>query len=325
MKTDTTFYILLLTLLPGVGPSRYWSLIEKYGSAKKVLLTSPPLRSPESLAGLKPEAKEALYVFQRKGENSPLANKAFKILEALEKHNAQIITHLNTCYPSLLKQIDRPPPVIYTKGNTDLLSLPQIAIVGTRNPTTVGLENARVFSRYLADGGFTITSGLALGIDAAAHEATLAKNLTTNLTKKGKTIAVMATGIDKLYPKKHQTLADAILEQNGLLITEFAPGIQAQATNFPRRNRIISGLSLGVLVIEAALKSGSLITARYALEQNREVFAIPSSIHSPQSKGCHALIKNGAQLVETGEDIIKQLTGILHHFGDQLQAKGQVI
>ena len=307
MKKHSTFYTLLLSLLPGVGPSRYWSFVEKYGSAEQVLLTSPEL-----LPRLSPEAKKVLYAFQQYGESSPLATKGFEVLETLEKHQAKMLTHGSEDYPGLLKQIHRPPPIIYTKGNTDLLSLPQIAIVGTRNPSAAGLENTRIFARYLAQGGFTITSGLALGIDGAAHEATL--------SAKGKTIGVMATGIDKLYPQKHQPLADAILQQGGLLLTEFAPGTPPHSVNFPRRNRIISGLSLGVLVIEAAIKSGSLITARCALEQNREVFAIPGSIHSPQSKGCHALIKDGAQLVENGEDIIRQLASIIRHMVNEQQA-----
>jgi DNA processing protein len=307
MKNHTTFYTLLLSLLPGVGPSRYWSLVEKFGSAEKVLL-SPP----DTLPRITPEAKKALYEFQQQGEMSPLACRGFEVLETLEKHQAQLLTHLHDDYPGLLKQTHRPPPVLYVKGNTELLSLPQIAVVGTRNPTTAGIENARIFSRYLAQGGFTITSGLAVGIDAAAHEACLAA--------RGKTIGVMATGIDLVYPQRHQAMAEQLLNTNGLLITEFAPGTPPHAVNFPRRNRIISGLSLGVLVVEAAVKSGSLITARYALEQNREIFAIPGSIHNPQSKGCHKLIKEGAQLVEAGEDIIKQLAGIIRHFADQQNA-----
>ena len=304
MTKQKTFYPLLLSLLPGVGPSTYWSLLEHFGSAQTVLF-SPP----ETLPRISTEAKKVLYEFQRQGEISPLACKGLAVLEALEKQQAQLITHLHEDYPDLLKQTHRPPPVLYVKGNTTLLALPQIAIVGTRNPTNSGIENARIFSRYLSQGGFTITSGFAMGIDAAAHESALATT--------GKTIAVMATGIDLIYPRRHQAMADMLLEQNGLLITEFVPGTAPHAVNFPRRNRIISGLSLGVLVIEAAVKSGSLITARYATEHNREVFAVPGSIHNPQSKGCHKLIKEGAQLVETGEDIIKQIEGIIHHFADQ--------
>jgi DNA processing protein len=303
MKNDT-FYTLLLSLLPGVGSSRYWSLVNKFGSPKNVLLTASEL-----LPRLTPEARKALNEFQQQGEMSPLACRGFQVLEIVEKQNAQVITHNQSSYPGLLGQIHNPPPILYAKGNIELLSLPQIAIVGSRNPTHVGLENTRNFSSYLAQGGFTITSGLALGVDGAAHEATISAD--------GGTIAVMATGIDKVYPQRHKTLANSILASNGLLITEFAPGTPPLAASFPRRNRIISGLSLGVVIMEAAIKSGSLITARYALEQNREVFAVPGSIHNPLAKGCHSLIKEGAHLVETGEDIVRQLAGIIKHFVTQ--------
>jgi DNA processing protein len=169
--------------------------------------------------------------------------------------------------------------------------------------TRGGGDNARAWSQYLAAGGFTITSGLAHGVDGAAH--------TGALDAQGKTIAVMATGIDAIYPRAHLKLAEQIIDQGGTLITEFEPTTKPLATNFPSRNRIISGLSLGVLVVEAALRSGSLITARYALEQDREVFAIPGSIHNPQSRGCHHLIKQGAHLVEKAEEIVEQLKGAL--------------
>ncbi len=301
---NSDFYTLLLSLLPGVGPSRYWSWIDIHQTPEKALLA--PF---DELPKISPPAKKVLGEFQKLGEKSPLAIRGIQALESLEQQNAHLITHQNINYPGLLGQIERPPPLLFVKGNIELLSLPQIAIIGTRNPTASGIENTRAFARYLAQGGFTITSGLALGVDGFAHEATL------NVS--GKTIAVMATGIDRIYPSRHQRLADTILDKGGLLVTEFAPGTAPHAAHFPQRNRIISGLSLGVLVMEAAVKSGSLITARYALEQNREVFAVPGSIHNPQSKGCHALIKQGAQLVETGEDIIKQLAGLIHYFATQ--------
>lgn len=300
----SSFYTLLLSLLPGVGPSRYWSWIDIHKTPENVLLASP-----DSLPKINPKAKQILNQFQKQGEMSPLACQGYQVLEEVQKNRARIITHQHKDYPGLLGQITRPPPLLFVKGNTELLSLPQIAVVGTRNPTNAGIENTRAFSRYLANGGFTITSGLALGVDGYAHEATIKAG--------GKTLAVMATGIDQVYPQRHQRLADAILDSDGLLVSEFIPGTQAHAAHFPQRNRIISGLSLGTLVMEAAVKSGSLITARYALEQNREVFAVPGSIHNPQSKGCHALIQDGAQLVECGEDIIKQLAGLIRYFVDQ--------
>lgn len=301
---NANFHILLLSLLPGVGPSCYWSCVERFGSAEAALL-SPPDQLPK----LPPAAEKMLREFQLKRDTSSLAHRGREVLETIEQQNACLLSHLDPQYPGLLSQIHQAPPVLFAKGDTALLSLPQIAIVGTRHPTQTGMNNTRDFARYLAEGGFTITSGLAMGIDGAAHEAAL--------EAKGKTIAVMATGIDQIYPRRHRRIADAILNNEGSLITEFFPGTEPRAANFPRRNRIISGLSLAVLVVEAAIKSGSLITARCALEQNREVFALPSSIHNPQAKGCHALIKEGAQLVERGRDIVQNLTGMMGHFCDQ--------
>jgi len=179
-----------------------------------------------------------------------------------------------------------------------LLNQPQIAIVGSRNPSPQGVQTAQQFATTLAQYGFVITSGLALGIDAAAHQGALAAS--------GRTIAVAGTGLDRVYPARHKQLATDIL-QHGTIISEFPPGTAAKANHFPRRNRIISGLCLGLLVVEAAKQSGSLITARLALEQNREVFAIPGSIHNPLARGCNALIRQGAKLVETTDDIFEEL------------------
>ena len=218
-----------------------------------------------------------------------------------ENCGAHIIPITSVDYPEQLKQIVGAPSLLYLRGNIENLHLPQIVVVGSRRMTRGGADNARAWSQYLAAGGFAITSGLALGVDGAAHRGAL--------QAKGKTIAVMATGIDSIYPRSHLQLAEQIIDQGGTLITEFKPTTKPLATHFPSRNRIISGLSLGVLVVEAALRSGSLITARYALEQDREVFAIPSSIHNPQSRGCHHLIKQGAYLVERAEEIVEQLAG----------------
>ncbi|WP_198246685.1 DNA-processing protein DprA [methane-oxidizing endosymbiont of Gigantopelta aegis] len=201
-------------------------------------------------------------------------------------------------YPEQLKQIDSPPPLLFVRGHIDLLMQPQIAIVGSRNPSQQGLQTAREFAKNLAAYGFVITSGLALGIDAAAHQGALDAT--------GRTLAVAGTGLDRVYPARHKHLATQILE-HGALISEFPPGTSAKASHFPRRNRIISGLCLGLLVVEAAKQSGSLITARLALEQNREVFAIPGSIHNPLARGCNALIREGAKLVETTDDIFEEL------------------
>ena len=304
MSTQTIPAALLLCLLPGVGASRYWDWVEHFGSAQKVLDAPLP-----ALPRCPSEAKQLLADYQHRGQNSNLANQAQEILETLRREHAELITVEDQHYPALLKQIHRAPPVLYTKGNAALLHHPQIAIVGTRNPTHAGGENAKAFSRYLASNGFTITSGLALGIDGIAHRGAVCEM--------GGTVAVMATGIDAIYPKRHHKLAETILENNGVLVTEFAPNTPPLAARFPQRNRIISGLSIGTLIIEAAIKSGSLITAVYANEQNREVFCIPSSIHNPQGKGCHKLIKEGAHLVETAADIVQHCKGALAQWQQQ--------
>ncbi len=217
----------------------------------------------------------------------------------LDQSNHCAITLTSPDYPSQLKEIADPPPVLFVFGDPALLATPQLAIVGSRNPSTLGKENAFGFAQDLAAGGFTITSGLALGIDAASHRGALAAN--------GFTIAVAGTGLDRVYPAVHKDLADQIVA-HGALVSEFPPGTPAKAGHFPRRNRLISGLCQGLLVVEAATQSGSLITARLALEQNREVFAIPGSIHNPLAKGCNALIREGAKLVETTQHIFEELT-----------------
>ena len=189
--------------------------------------------------------------------------------------------------------------MLFARGDVALLQNPQLAIVGSRNPSVVGRETAQEFARTLAASGMTITSGLALGIDAASHQGALDGG--------GQTVAVFGTGLDRVYPAKNRALAHAIVEAGGVLLSEYPPGTEPLPGNFPRRNRIISGLSLGTLVVEAALRSGSLITARYAVEQGREVFAIPGSIHNPLARGCHQLIRQGAKLVEGARDILEEL------------------
>ncbi len=217
-----------------------------------------------------------------------------------QEHN-HLLTLRDVAYPALLREIPDPPPLLFVCGDPALLSSPQIAVVGSRNPTPGGCDNAQAFSAHLVQAGLTVTSGLALGIDACAHRAALAAG--------GRTIAVAGTGLDRVYPARHRDLAHEIARQ-GALISEFPLGTPPRRENFPRRNRIISGLSLGVLVVEAARESGSLITARLAADQGREVFAIPGSIHSPQSRGCHALIRQGAKLVETAQDLLEELDAL---------------
>jgi len=222
----------------------------------------------------------------------------------LEQPDNHLLLFTDSDYPKQLKEIPDPPPVLFARGDIDLIHFPQIAIVGSRNPSAPGKQIASDFASSLATAGFTITSGLALGIDAASHRGALAAS--------GKTIAVTGTGLDRVYPAAHKALATEIVN-NGVLISEFPPGTPAKANHFPRRNRIISGLCLGLLVVEAAKQSGSLITARMALEQNREVLAIPGSIYNPLARGCNALIREGAKLVETTQDILDELEHLFTH------------
>jgi DNA processing protein len=210
----------------------------------------------------------------------------------------RVVTLGDAEYPPALLETADPPLLLYLHGRVELLRAPSIAIVGSRNPTPQGSDNARAFARHLSNAGLTVVSGLALGIDGAAHDGALAGA--------GGTVAVMGTGADRIYPARHRALAHRIAE-HGLLVTEFEIGTPPLGENFPQRNRIIAGLARGTLVVEAALPSGSLSTAHAAAEAGREVFAIPGSIHSPQSRGCHALIKQGAKLVESADDITTEL------------------
>jgi DNA processing protein len=213
-----------------------------------------------------------------------------------------MLTWSDPAYPALLRAIPDPPIVLFGSGNPDVLSLPQLAIVGSRKATAGGVDTARRFAAHMARAGLCITSGLALGIDAAAHGGAL--------QAKGITVAVCGTGPDQVYPPAHRALAAEIAHQ-GAVITQYPPGTPAKPANFPQRNRIISGLSLGTLVVEAGVRSGALITARLAGEQGREVFAVPGSIHNPVARGCHRLIRQGAKLVETAQDIAEELGGII--------------
>jgi DNA processing protein len=219
-------------------------------------------------------------------------------LEWLRQPGNSLVTLADTAYPRALLEIPDPPPLLYAKGDVTLLNRPTVAVIGSRNATPQGLKNAEAFSEALSVAGWCVTSGLALGVDGAAHRGAL--------KGRGSTVAVVGTGLDIVYPARHRELAHAIVEK-GLIVSEFPLGEPSKAGNFPRRNRIISGLARGVLVVEANLESGSLITARLAGEQGREVFAIPGSIHSPLSKGCHRLIKQGAKLVDSIQDILEEL------------------
>lgn len=216
-----------------------------------------------------------------------------------QKTGNHIITINDPDYPQLLKEIPNPPLLLFVCGDLQLLKLPQIAIVGSRNPTATGLETAFVFAKELAQAGLVITSGFATGIDAVSHKGAIAAP--------GKTIAVMGTGLNQIYPAYHTNLVQKILGSGGVLLSEFALEAKGSIWHFPVRNRIISGLSLGVVVVEATIRSGSLITARLANEQGREVFAVPSSIYNPLARGCHYLIRQGAKLTEQSADILEEL------------------
>lgn len=215
-----------------------------------------------------------------------------------ESAHHHLITLDSLHYPALLREIDDPPAVLFVNGNPQLLKAAQLAIVGSRRSTPAAMRICKSWAAELAKAGLAITSGLARGIDGAAHQGCL--------DAQGRTVAVMASGPDQCYPKQHLGLYDAIVE-NGVVVTEFAPGLSPLPRNFPQRNRIISGLSLGTLVIEANLRSGTLVTARHAMEQNREVFAVPGSILNPESRGCHQLIQQGAKLVQQVSDIVEEL------------------
>jgi len=216
----------------------------------------------------------------------------------LETSGTAIVLASDAAYPPLLRQTSGAPAALYVQGEVGLLAAPQLAMVGSRSPTPNGRRTAREFAAWFARAGFTVTSGLATGIDAASHEGALASG--------GTTIAVFGTGLDRVYPPEHGALA-ARIRASGALVSEFPRGVAPLRTHFPRRNRIIAGLALGTLVVEAAADSGSLITARQAADAGREVFAIPGSIHSPQSRGCHQLIKGGAKLVESATDVTEEL------------------
>ncbi len=217
--------------------------------------------------------------------------------------NCHILTFWDKEYPILLKEISDAPAVLYVKGDISKLHQIQIAIVGSRNPSSIGCDIAMQFAEHFSSLGITVTSGLAIGIDTASHVGAI--------KQKGGTIAVLGNGLDYIYPPTNEALSQKI-ELNGALVSEFPIGVKPWPTHFPRRNRIISGLSLGTLVVEAALKSGSLITARFALEQDREVFAIPGSIHSSKTKGCHDLIRQGAKLVDTIEDVLEEFDSMVN-------------
>ena len=276
--------------LTPVSPARQRSLLAAFGLPGNIFAQSRSHLA--SIAGH--EAADALL----KGPDPAALETA--LAWANEEGN-HLLTLADASYPQSLLEITDPPPVLYVKGNPALFTRPSLAMVGSRTPTAQGEANAKAFAESLSAAGLTIVSGLAQGIDAAAHRGALA-------VEDGATIAIIGTGIDRIYPANNATLAREIAAR-GTILSEFPLGTPPARWNFPRRNRLIAGLSLGVLVVEATPESGSLITARLAAETGREVFAIPGSIHTPQARGCHRLIREGAKLVETAEDVFEELRG----------------
>ena len=283
--------LLALSLIPGFGPKRVKQLVAKFPDASRLFkLSKSELRSVEGI-----------------GEASALTFLSFdewhevdEIKKATEKVKANILTIADDAYPQLLKQIYDPPIILWYKGDLDALSEPGIAVVGTRNTTSYGKKMAKRFSTELSESGLCINSGLAHGIDSIAHQAAI--------EAKGKTVAVLGSGIDWIYPAKNKDLANAIVKSGSIVITEFPPGSKPDAGNFPVRNRIVSGLSYGTLVVESGIQGGSIITAELALDQNREVFAIPHSNENLNGSGCNYLIKTGAaKLIQTVDDILEEL------------------
>jgi len=279
---------LRLALVPRVGPVAQRKLLERFGSAREAL--AAPAGEVAHVLGDMTAARE----FARGADATAVA----KALAWSAIDGNHVVTFADDAYPGMVREIHDSPSVLYVRGRTEILNTPALAIVGSRNPTPQGVRDAEAFARSLADAGLTIVSGLALGIDAAAHRG--------GLCGASASIGVLGTGVDRIYPPANAELGERLAVE-GCLVSEFALGTSAHPRNFPRRNRLISGLSRGVLVVEAATESGSLITARAALDQGRDVFAIPGSIHAPLAKGCHALIKDGAKLVECVADVLQEL------------------
>ncbi|HET6599282.1 MAG TPA: DNA-processing protein DprA [Burkholderiaceae bacterium] len=278
---------------PQVGRASARKLLATFGSPQAVLGASTAAR--REVVGA--QAAAALAVESPEIDATIAATLAW-LNGAPRAEPRAVITLGDPLYPKALLEAADPPVLLYAQGRAELLRADSIAVVGSRNPTAQGVENARAFAAHLSGAGLTIVSGLALGIDAAAHEGGLAGAAST--------IAVIGTGLDRVYPRRHRELAHRIAA-HGLIVSEYPLGTPPLEAHFPLRNRIIAGLTRGTLVVEAALRSGSLITARLAAEAGREVFAVPGSIHSPQSRGCHALIKQGAKLVEGAQDILEEL------------------
>lgn len=308
MDRDELGAWLRLTLSQGVGNGAARRLLARFGLPQDIF------RQPESALQHCVTLAQAKALCTVPSGWEALLETTWHWLEGADPQGPAraVITLGDARYPQSLLDTEDPPLLMYLMGAARLVAqnpFPTarcLAVVGSRNPTAQGADNARLFARALRGAGFTIVSGLALGVDAAAHEGALDVSSDPFAEATPATIAVVGTGLDRVYPRKNLDLAHRIAA-HGVLVSEYPLGTPPLAANFPKRNRIISGLSQGTLVVEAALASGSLITARMAAEQGREVFAIPGSIHAPQSRGCHALIRQGAKLVESAQDVLEEL------------------
>jgi len=302
MERDELANWLRLTLTPGIGNQTARKLLAAFGLPEAIFS-----QSPNALQQVVTPA-QADALLEEPPELPAQLETTWHWLQNQEgSAPRQILALGDAAYPSALLHIEDPPLLLYLMGRLDLPLDPAqaLAMVGSRNPTPQGALNARQFAQALSQAGLTIVSGMALGVDGAAHEGALAGAAASRLA----TIAVVGTGLDRVYPKRHHQLAHDIA-QHGLIVSEYPLGTPPLAANFPRRNRLIAGLSCSTLVVEAALQSGSLITARLAAEQGKDVFAIPGSIHATQSHGCHALIRQGAKLVESAQDVLEDLPGV---------------
>jgi DNA processing protein len=293
--------LLALLRVPGFGPGLHGRLL-----AAGI--------DPADLVGRRPDPSLGLPAPLAAALAAPDWTAVEGDLRWLESPGCHLVAQGDPLYPPLLCALPGRPLALFVRGDPGILSLPQVAVVGSRNPTEAGRRTARRLATELTSAGFLVSSGLATGIDGAAHEGALAAG--------GRTVAVLGTGPDLVYPARHRALAERIAA-SGALVSEFPPGTRPLPAHFPRRNRIVSGLSLGVVVVEASLKSGSLITARLAADQGREVFAVPGSIQNPLARGCHALIRQGATLVESADDVVAQLGPLLGHLALEAAPPGR--
>jgi DNA processing protein len=299
---SSLFYWHLLNTIPGLGSQSMLRLMRYYTDPQQAIEASPAILQQ---LGLTPSVAGKIKACANARYNNAQFFSASRSWDAMLEQSITPIVFGGDGYPARLAMIDDAPAMLYAKGNLAVLSEPQIAIVGSRNASPEALALAQAFAKELAVSGITITSGMALGVDGRAHCGAIAGG--------GDTCAVLGAGVDVVYPARHKSLA-ADIEAHGVLISEYLPTTQPRPGHFPKRNRIIAGLSCGVLVVEAALKSGSLITARLAMEYNRDVFAIPGSIHNPRARGCHWLIRQGAVLVETVADMLTELGSSLGEY-----------